>query len=170
MPDSIMAYDSAIHESLREEVQALRKKLVALETAEADNEKLRKELARLKVAAQEEKSQMEMDFMNQLTGVARENSLKLEELEGRLIESNKVNRALSEQLQAAPTPQMIDTRIRSIEADHQRELAQITEASKLELERTRQHLANLMASRDELTEQYEDARPISSKRSRSSSP
>lgn len=158
MPDSIMAYDSAIHESLREEVQALRKKLVALETAEADNEKLRKELARLKVAAQEEKSQMEMDFMNQLTGVARENSLKLEELEGRLIESNKVNRALSEQLQAAPTPQMIDTRIRSIEADHQRELAQITEASKLELERTRQHLANLMASRDELTEQYEDAK------------
>eukprot|EP00934_Nitzschia_sp_Nitz4_P005015 Nitzschia sp. Nitz4//scaffold207_size38617//15320//18766//NITZ4_007677-RA/size38617-exonerate_est2genome-gene-0.48-mRNA-1//1//CDS//3329541611//5005//frame0 len=143
--------------SLLEEVQTLRKRVVALETAEADKEKLRKELSRLKVSTQEEKSQMEMDFMNQLTGVARENSLRLEELEGRLAESNKVNRALNDQLQLAPTMEMMDSRIRAVQADHRTEMNQVVEANKLELGRTRQQLDAVMSSRDELSDELEEA-------------
>lgn len=142
--------------SLREELSALRKKVVALETAEADNEKLRKELNKLRVAALEQKSELELEFMNQLTGVARENSLKLEELEGRLAESNNVNMALSDQLKQSPSPQDMRKQIDALEAQHRRDLAQTIDANKLEIETTRKQLNQLMESRDKLMEEFDE--------------
>ena len=99
----MLAVDRSMHGSLREEVQMLRRRVVKLETAEADNGRLRKEMSRVQKAAEDQKAQMELDFMNQLSRAARENSLKLEEMEGRLTESNNVNRALGEQLASSET-------------------------------------------------------------------
>lgn len=137
---------------------ALRKKVVALETAEADNEKLRKELSKLRVASLEQKSQLELDFMNQLTGVARENALKLEELEGRLAESTNVNRALSDRLKASPSREMVEKEIEALEAQHRKDLATTIDANKLEIAKTRQQLAKLMESRDQLVEAFDEAK------------
>ncbi len=153
-----MAYDRSLHASMREEVQALRKKVVALETAEADNEKLRKELSKLRVISLEQKAQLELDFMNQLTGVARENALRLEEMEGRLAESTNVNRLLSEKLQYTPTPESVEKQIQEIEAQHRKDLASTIDANKAEIERTRQQLVKLMESRDQLVEQCDEAK------------
>lgn len=146
-----MNYDPSLHE----EVLSLRKKVVALETAEADNVKLRKEFSKLKVSSQEERSQLEMDFMNQLTGVARENALHIEELEGKIGETTKVNKILHEQLQQAPTHQQVEERLESMEALHRKELAQIIDANKLELEKTRHHLSHVLTSRDNIQEELE---------------
>ncbi len=84
--------------ALREEVMTLRKKVVVLETAESDNERLRKEMMRLKRQMQEEQSKVELEFMNQLSKVARENAIKVEDITDELREANDKNRALSEQL------------------------------------------------------------------------
>lgn len=159
-----MAYDRSLHASLREEVQALRKKVVALETAEADNEKLRKELAKLRVSALEQKSQLEMDFMNQLTGVARENALRLEELEGRLAESANVNRLLSEKLCSAPTPESVAKQLEELEAQHRKDLATSIDANKAEIERTRKQLVLLMESRDQLAEEFDEVKATLAKK------
>lgn len=147
-----------IEAELREELLALRKKVVALETAEADNEKLRKELNKLRVVSLEQKSTLELEFMNQLTGVARENSLKLEEFEVRLAESNNINLALSEQLKQAPTPEAVKQQIASLETQHKIDLAQMMETNQLEIQRTRQQLNQMMESRDKLRTEVDDAR------------
>lgn len=91
---------SSLDIPFREEVLTLRKKVVMLETAESDNDRLRKEITRLKMNMQEEKSKFELDFMNQLSEIMRENATKMEEISGQLRESNNVNRALSEQLKS----------------------------------------------------------------------
>jgi chromosome segregation ATPase len=148
----------SLHASLREEVAGLRKKVVALETAEADNEKLRKDVSKLRVASLEQKSQLELDFMNQLTGVARENALKLEELEVRLAESSNVNRALSVRLKSSPSREMVEKEIEALEAQHRKDLATTIDANKLEIEKTRQQLIKLMESRDQLVEEFDEAK------------
>jgi chromosome segregation ATPase len=153
-----MMFDQSLHASLREEVAALRKKVVALETAEADNEKLRKDLIKLRVTSLEQKSQLELDFMNQLTGVARENALKLEELEGRLAESTNVNRAMGDRLKSSPSREMVEKEMQALEAQHRKDLATTIDANKLEIERTRQQLAKLMESRDQLVEEFDEAK------------
>ena len=153
-----MALNHSLHASLREEVAVLRKKVVALETAEADNEKLRKELSKLRVSSLEQKSQMELEFMNQLTGVARENALRLEELEGRLAESTNVNRALSDRITASPSREMVEKEIQALETQHRKDLAATVDANKQEIERTRKQLVTLMESRDQLVEEFEEAK------------
>lgn len=86
--------------SLRQEVMSLRKKVVMLETAESDNERLRKEMARLRIKTREEQSKFELDFMNQLSEVARENAIKVDLITDELRETKKKNLALSEQLRS----------------------------------------------------------------------
>lgn len=84
---------------------ALRKKVVVLETAESDNERLRKELTRLRIKTQEEQSKFELDFMNQLSEVARENATKMDLITDELRETKQKNHALTEQLRSrGPTP------------------------------------------------------------------
>ena len=142
---------------LLEEVAALRKKIVVLETAEADNEKLRKELNKLRVAAVEQKSTLELEFMNQLTGVARENALKLEELEGRLAETTTVNVALSEQLvqQGRSVESRMNQQIEALDAQHRKDLAQTIDVNNAEIQKTRHELQTLMESRDKLVEEFD---------------
>eukprot|EP00339_Tiarina_fusa_P025346 CAMPEP_0117058722 /NCGR_PEP_ID=MMETSP0472-20121206/40792_1 /TAXON_ID=693140 ORGANISM="Tiarina fusus, Strain LIS" /NCGR_SAMPLE_ID=MMETSP0472 /ASSEMBLY_ACC=CAM_ASM_000603 /LENGTH=1220 /DNA_ID=CAMNT_0004776155 /DNA_START=293 /DNA_END=3958 /DNA_ORIENTATION=- len=153
-----IAIDRSLHGSLREEVQMLRKKVVKLETAGADNERLRKDLSKLQKAKQEEKAQLEMDFMNQLTGVARENALKLEELEGRLSESSKVNRALSEQLADSQTQEMFSKKIKEMETRHKKEIVNIVENFSAEREAMQNQLKIVQESRDELTTRLDDTK------------
>jgi len=143
---------------LREEVSTLRKKVVALETAEADNEKLRKELSKLRVQSLEQKSTMELDFMNQLTGVARENSLKLEEMEGRLLESTNVNLALSEKLKQSPTPDSVRKQMEALESQHKKDLATAIDANVAEITKTRQQVQVLMECRDMLVEELKESK------------
>jgi hypothetical protein len=150
--------------ALLEEVSALRKKVVALETAETDNEKLRKELNKLRVAALEQKSTLELEFMNQLTGVARENALKLEELEGRLEASKNINVALNEKIRLSPSAESMNQHIVALEAQHRKDLAQTIDANNLEIQRTRQQLYMVMASRDKLVEDFEEAKSNLSKK------
>ena len=143
--------DRSMHGSLREEIQQLRKKVVTLETAEADNEKLRKELSKLQNSVADEKAQLELDFLNQLTAVGRENALRLEEMEGRLNESNKVNRALSEQLQHTESPEEVKKRIEASESSHRKELVEVIDKNKAEVEK-------LQKQRDQLTEKLDAAK------------
>ena len=143
---------------LFEEVAALRKKVVALETAEADNEKLRKELNKVRVAALEQKSTLELEFMNQLTGVARENALKLEEMEGRLAETTHVNAALNEQLRQGLTVDSLNQQIEALDAQHRKDLAQTIDANKTEIQKTRHQLQTLMESRDKLVQEFDQAK------------
>lgn len=82
---------------------ALRKKVVLLETAEADKERMRKEMTRLKRNMQEEQSKFELDFMNQLSDVVRENAMHVEVLTDELRQSKEANRSLSEQLKRRGT-------------------------------------------------------------------
>jgi chromosome segregation ATPase len=147
---------ASVHGSLREEVQVLRKRLVNLETAEADNEKLRKDQSKLRISMEGEKSQLELDFMNQLTGVARENALKLEELQGRLTESTKVNRALSEQLGDTATPEMLDFSMKVIEENHKKDMVHINDTHEDEVGRMQKQLSIVQSSRDELTQKLDD--------------
>ena len=90
----------ALDISLREEVMKLRKKVVMLETAESDNERLRKLMTRLRINTQEEKSKFELEFMNQLSEVVRENAMKMEEITDQLRESKKSNSELIRQLKS----------------------------------------------------------------------
>ena len=79
---------------------SLRKKVVMLETAESDNERLRKEITRLRIQTQEEQSKSQLEFMNQLSKVARENAMKVDIISDELRVTKKENLALSEQLRS----------------------------------------------------------------------
>ena len=95
-------YDPSMHGSHLEEIQLLKKRVVCLETAEADNDKLRKKLARLQISTQEDRAHLEFAFMNQLTEMGTDNAKKLEQLEGRLSETSKENQRHREQLRSPP--------------------------------------------------------------------
>jgi len=146
---------SALDGPFREEVLMLRKKVVVLETAESDNERLRKDMLKLKLEMQEEKSEVELHFMNQMSEVMRENALKIEEITGQLQESNNVNRALSEQLNLGdPSPKEINKRIRDLESKHKNEISELVSESNrnlTEMERMKKELMETQKSRDELS-------------------
>eukprot|EP00536_Pseudo-nitzschia_multiseries_P015476 jgi/Psemu1/42739/gm1.42739_g len=146
---------SALDGPLREEVLMLRKKVVALETAESDNDRLRKDMSKLKLEMLEEKSEVELHFMNQLSEVMRENALKIEEITGRLQESNNVNRALSEQLNFGdPSSKEIEKRFRDLESKHKHEILELENKSirhLSEVEGMRRELSEVQKSRDELS-------------------
>lgn len=148
--------DRSVHVSLREEIQLLRRKIVLLETAEADNEKLRKELSRVKNQMHDEKSQMELEFMNQVSAVARENAYKMEEIEGRLKESNKVKSILNEQLDKLGGPEGVEKRLQEVEARQRAEIARIIDRKIEEAEKAQQELKVVETSRDEHKSQLED--------------
>lgn len=148
--------DRSIHISLREEVQFLRRKVVQLETAEADNERLRKDLNRTKMKMQEDRSCMELEFMNQLSSVSRENALKMEEVEGRLKESNNVNRMLSNQLEELGGLEGVEKRLQDVERIHQKEIARIVDNKHEEIEIFENELQAVRKSRDDVALELED--------------
>jgi chromosome segregation ATPase len=145
---------SMLDAPLREEILVLRKKVVTLETAKSDYDRVKKELTKIKVTMHEEKSQIELDFMNQLSAVTRENSLKMEEISVRLQESNNVNRALSDQLQTGPTSaKEIEKRFQDIESSHEEEVSRLMNEStrnSIELGRMKREVNDMHKSRDEL--------------------
>ena len=53
-----------LHQGLREEIMSLKKRVIELETAEADCTRLKKTVQTMKKQMHEEKSRMELDFMN----------------------------------------------------------------------------------------------------------
>ncbi len=106
----------------------------------------------------EQKSTLELEFMNQLTGVARENALKLEELEGRLAETTNVNAALNEQLRQGLTVDSLNQQIEALDAQHRKDLAQTIDVNKAEIQKTRHRLQTVMDSRDKLLQQFDQAK------------
>lgn len=140
----------------------LRKKVVMLETAESDNDRLRKEMSIFKMYMQEEKSKFELDFMNQLSEAIRENAIKMEEITGQLQESKNVNRALSEHLKPIdPGPKVIEKRFQDLEPKHENQLSQLTNESNREfseVERMRRQLHDAEKSRDDLFKKLEESR------------
>jgi chromosome segregation ATPase len=134
-----------MHGSLREEVQVLRKRVLELQNVSRETDILRKDLAQ----TQHDKAALEMEFMNDMSSLARAHSVKAEELEGRLAESANINRALSEQLRPN-SPSGTDKKFRELEADHEQLLANILENSKVDMERLRDQVAELQSSKAEL--------------------
>ena len=145
---------SMVDAPLREEMLMLRKKVVTLETAKSDYDRVKKELTKIKVTMHEDKSQVELDFMNQLSAVTRENSLKMEEISVRLQESNNVNRALSDQLQIdLPGAKEMEKRFQDIESSHEKEVSRLMNEStrnSIELGRMKREVNDMQKSRDEL--------------------
>lgn len=137
---------STLDVPLQKEVLELRKKVVILETAESDNNKLRKEMSIFKMYMQEEKSKFELDFMNQLSEVIRENAMKIEELTCQLQESKSVNRALSEQLKPPSDPGQTSQPAN----ESSREIS--------EVERMRKQLHDAEISRDDLFKKLEESK------------
>lgn len=145
----------ALDISLREELLVLRKKVVMLETADSDNDRLRKEVTKL----QEEKSKSELDFMNQLSDVIRENAMKIDEVTGQLQESNNVNRALSDQLKSRDhSPEEMEKKIEDLEYQYKNQISQLMSESNhhfSEVGRMRTELHDAKISRDELLKKLE---------------
>jgi len=137
---------STVDVPLQKEVLELRKKVVMLETAESDNNRLRKEMSIFKMYMQEEKSKFELDFMNQLSEVIRENAMKMEELTCQLQESKSVNRALSEQFKPP--------------SDHGQTSQPANESNSeiSEVERMRKQLHDAETSRDDLFKKLEESK------------
>ena len=153
-----VAIEESMNGSLREEVKLLRKKVVKLETAEADNERLRKEMSKLQTVHQDEKAQLELDFMNKLTDVARENALRVEEMEGRLSESNKVNRVLSEQqLADSQKEEAFNKKLNEIDTRHRKEIVTIVDQNRAERDDLHKQLKSLRESREKLSTKLIDA-------------
>lgn len=134
--------------ALQEEIQSLRKKLVSLETADFENEDLRKDFKKLRIASQEEKSILEADFMNQLTAVGREHALRLEELEGSLQASNDINRALTAEYQAAAAE--LEAKIQEVQRENEKEIERLARSKK-------EDIARLEADLRKVEEELKDA-------------
>lgn len=147
---SLSAQDQPVHISLRTEIQQLRRKIVQLETAEADNEKFRKELTRVKVQMHEERSQIELDFMNQISEVATENALKLEKMKASLEESTNANKILSDELEKVGGPDGVERKLQEAEALHKKEIAYIVERKMEQVEQAQEELRRSEISREEL--------------------
>ena len=139
----------------------LRKKVVALETAESDNERYRKEITKLKTSTEEEKAKYELEFMNQLSGVIGENKKKIEEISSQLEESENANRALKEVLNLSDqSPEEEDNRFRDLELLYEIQMSQMTNKSKRQLkviERLKSQLLDLGKSRDTLVKKLEES-------------
>ena len=152
---------SSLDISLREELMTLRKKVVALETAESDNERYRKEITKLKTSTEEEKAKYELEFMNQLSGVIGENKKKIEEISSQLEESENANRALKEVLNLSDqSPEEEDNRFRDLELLYEIQMSQMTNKSKRQLkviERLKSQLLDLGKSRDTLVKKLEES-------------
>jgi chromosome segregation ATPase len=139
--------DSPVHMGLREEIKTLKKRMIELETVEADKEKLRKELSNVKKQMSEEKARMELEFMNQVSAISQANALKVEEIEGQLRESNTVNRALNEQLEKVSS---VEKKMQDMEMHQEKEIARIVDKKLTEIEGMRQELDIVKHSKDEL--------------------
>mmetsp|Transcript_7303 Transcript_7303/g.17888 ORF Transcript_7303/g.17888 Transcript_7303/m.17888 type:complete len:1165 (+) Transcript_7303:582-4076(+) len=150
-PSSPALMDRSTHLGLREEVLFLRRRVVQLETAQADNERLRKDLARTKMNMQEEKSELELEFMNQMHTVAMDNASQLEEIECRLKESHNVNRKLSDQLAELGGRDGVQRRIDEVEKIHQREIAQVVDRKHEEIEKIEEELRAVRKTRDDVS-------------------
>ena len=118
--------DRSMHGSLRDEVEVLRRKVKELQNVKTESEQLRKDFARV----QGEKANLEMDFMKELNALARENALVLEEYEGRITESEKVNRALNDQLLTSSTKDKVAQEICEIKSKHEAELSKLQKSHK----------------------------------------
>lgn len=151
-----MAAIAQMQNALRNEVRDLKIKIVELETAEAENSKLRKELSTVKKAGEDQKAQLELDFLNRMADIARENSSRVKDLEGKLAEHTRVNRRLNNEIHTSETPEMVNARIQVIEKEHQREIAQIANQKQADLERLQYQLRVVQTKRDEMTRQMEE--------------
>lgn len=125
----------------------LKKRIIELETAEADKEKLRKELCNVKRQMNEERARMELDFMNQVSAISQANALKVEEIETQLKESHSVNRALSEQLEKVSG---LEQKIQAMEIQQEKEIARIVDNKIEEIDGVRQELGVVKQTKDEL--------------------
>ncbi|KAG7349544.1 hypothetical protein IV203_012141 [Nitzschia inconspicua] len=139
--------DISIHHGLREEINKLKKRIIELETAEADKEKLRNDLANVKRQMNEEKSRMELDFMNQVSAISQANALKVEEIETQLMESHAINRALSEQLEKISG---LEKKMQNMEIQQEKEIARIVDSKIEEIDEVRHELDVVKHSKDEL--------------------
>lgn len=144
----------SIHHGLREEINTLKKRIIELETAEADKSKLRKELANVKRKMNEEKSRMEMDFMDQVSAISQANALKVEEIETQLKESHSVNRALSEQLEKVTG---LEKKMQMMEMQQEKEIARIVDSKIEEIDEVRHELDDVKHTKDELAVKLGDA-------------
>lgn len=137
---------------LREEILMLRKKVV--QTTKANNDRLKKELNKITITMHEERSQLELNLMNQLSNVTRENALKVEEINVRLQESNNMNRALNHQLESRTlSAKAIEKRFQDVESQHQEEGLLLMNESKqnsIVLERMKRELNDVQKVRDAL--------------------
>jgi chromosome segregation ATPase len=151
-----MAAIAGMQNALRGEVRELKLKIVQLETAEADNLRLRKDLSSAKQGGEDEKAQLELDFLNRLADIARENNTRVTELEGKLAEHTRVNRRLNNEIVTSETPEMVNARIQAIEKEHQREIAQIVNQKNADMERLQYQLRVVQTKRDDMTRKLEE--------------
>lgn len=128
------------------EIQELKKRLVLLETAEADNQKLRKELASIKKQRDDEKTKIELDFVNRLSEVARENDSQVEEYKKQL-------ESLSGQLKSGggPLGDLDDSRLKAIKSQHNREIEELADANAMRMKILQENISSLEAKNGELT-------------------
>jgi intraflagellar transport protein 20 len=126
---------------------ALKKRVIELETAEADCERLKKDVQKMKKQMHEEKSRMEMDFMNQVSAISQANALKVEEIECRLKESNAVNRALNEQLEKCGG---VEKKMQQMEIQQEKEIARIVDIKMKEIQDVQGELSCVSKTKNEL--------------------
>ncbi|KAL3914044.1 MAG: hypothetical protein SGILL_006256, partial [Bacillariaceae sp.] len=137
----------SMHQGLREEIMALKKRVIELETAEADCERLRNQVKKVKKQMNEEKSRMELDFMNQVSAISQANALKVEEVECQLKETTSVNRALSDQLEKFGG---VDKKIQEMEVQQEKEIARIVDNKIKEIEDVQKELYDASKTKDQL--------------------
>ncbi|KAL3930101.1 MAG: hypothetical protein SGARI_004578, partial [Bacillariaceae sp.] len=136
-----------LHQGLREEIMALKKRVIELETAEADCTRLKKAVQTMKKQMHEEKSRMELDFMNQVSAISQANALKVEEVECQLKESTAVNRALNEQLEKCGG---VEKKMQQMEIQQEKEIARIVDNKIKEIEGIQGELGSVSKTKDEL--------------------
>ncbi|CAJ1934148.1 unnamed protein product [Cylindrotheca closterium] len=136
-----MAAMAQMQNALRAEIRDLKVKIVSLETAEADNARLRKELSSIKTTCENNLAKQELDFLNRMAEISRENSARIADLEAKLAEKR--------QLTSGHGPKSVHDNIEGME--------QIAGQNRDEVDILKKQLRVVQTKRDELTRKLEEA-------------
>ena len=142
----MVATDRSVNISLEDEVQMLRRKVTSLTKAGFEIDELKQELARTR----QEKLNLEHSFMNQISSISQASALKNEELEGRLKESETVNKELARQLQDLATPEEVQSKLEEVNMFHQKELAHVIDKKEDDIAKMQEELSNANERKESL--------------------
>mmetsp|Transcript_24227 Transcript_24227/g.59303 ORF Transcript_24227/g.59303 Transcript_24227/m.59303 type:complete len:931 (-) Transcript_24227:199-2991(-) len=144
-----MAAMAQMQNALRAEIRDLKVKIVSLETAEADNARLRKELSGVKTTCDDEKEKQELDFLNRMATISRENNVRVADLEAKLAEKK--------QLPSTQGPKSVHDSTEGMGLEHQRKFTQNVDQNRDEVDVLQNQLRVVQTKRDELTRKLEEA-------------